>query len=85
MVTNHTSISTTCKYQVVTLQYNGSIWLPLVNHACYVASETEDFLTTSLSVLKKVTVKIGNRCFFNHVQNIKIFLNDISYKHIALF
>ena len=34
------------------LQYGGSIWLPLVTHACKGVSETEDFLITSLSVIE---------------------------------
>ena len=38
---------------MVTLQYEDSIWLRLVTHACkVVVSKTEDFVMTSFSVFK---------------------------------
>ena len=36
---------------LLTLQYGGSVWLPLVTHACEGVSKTEYFLITSFSVL----------------------------------
>ena len=36
----------------MTFQYEGSIWLPLVIHACKGVSETEDFLMSSFCVLE---------------------------------
>ena len=45
-----TSLST--KSPVVTLQYGGSIWLPLVTHAYKAVSETEGVFMTSFSVFE---------------------------------